>query len=534
MTAESRSDQALNDPFTDIYTAYSQVTDTTANDIDLRKYPLSWKTAKIYISASIGGLLFGYDGGAIAGLLMSIRPRDLALQELKDYQRGLITGTAGLGAFVGSICAFPLADRLGRKRTIGLCSVLFTLAAIDMALAQSLPVLVAGRLVLGIAVGIAAQCIPIYLSEVSPSSARGTILALNTLAITSGQLFSCVLSWLIYHKTGAWRVLFGLGGLPAIILLLLLNSLPESPRWLLLKGDPRAARKSLQVIYPRASGIEIVNKMVNIVRNMSSVSNNLEETRPLLCSDTSSRSLRNSSFDLDAFTAETANITDVVRSQDSGSFKMDPRTRRALIVGCVLMFFQQATGFNAFVYYSPFIFSKIGVKDPLLPAVAVASINFFFTIVAMYVVDKSGRRNVLLSTIWIMTLGLVVSTVGFQYKLPAVFLTALLVYVAAYAVGMGAIPWMSVEFLPLNQRSFGASCITCTNWLTNAALSLSFLPLVKGFGNEYTMSLFAVMTALDWCFVYFWYPEVKGLSLEEIGQVFENGIDVNYVYRKYH
>ncbi|CEP60299.1 Cin10p LALA0_S01e07536g [Lachancea lanzarotensis] len=531
MAAESSNDRSRNDPFTDIYTAYSQVTDTTANDIDLRQYPLSWKTAKIYISASIGGLLFGYDGGTIAGVLMSLRPQDLGLKELKDYQKGFITGTAGLGAFIGSICAFPLADRLGRKRTIGLCSMLFAIAAIDMASAQSLPALVAGRLLLGIAVGIAAQCIPIYLSEVSPSSARGTILALNTLAITSGQLFSCVLSWFIHNHTGGWRILFALGGLPAVVLLLLVNSLPESPRWLLFTGNPRAAQESLHVIYPKASKIEIVNKLVSFVNNMSSISTNEEESAPLL---RSSYSARNDSFDIEALISETTSNMAGATAQRGGRTKMDPRTRRALIVGCVLMFFQQSTGFNAFVYYSPFIFSKIGVEDPLLPAVAVASINFLFTIVAMYVVDRSGRRSVLLHTIWIMTLGLIVSTVGFQYKVPATFLAALLVYVAAYAVGMGAIPWMSVEFLPLNQRSFGASCITCTNWLTNSALSISFLPLVRGFGNECTMTLFTVMTALNWCFVYFWYPEVKGLSLEEIGQVFENGIDVHYVYRKYH
>ncbi|SCU94985.1 LAME_0F10220g1_1 [Lachancea meyersii CBS 8951] len=534
MATESPSLQTRNDHYTDIYRTYSQATDTTANDIDLRKYPLSWKTVKIYMSASIGGLLFGYDGGAIAGVLLAIRPQDLQLEDLKDYQKGLITGTAGFGAFCGSICAFPLADRLGRKRTIGLCSVLFTLAAIIMALAKSLSVLVAGRLILGTAVGIAAQCVPIYLSEVSPSSARGTILALNTLAITSGQLLACTLSWFIINQPYAWRLLFALGGLPAVMLLILLKSLPESPRWLLLTGSPQEARESLCVIYPKASDVQIINKMVKIMRNMSIIHREGENS-PLLSRERPAHTILGNSAEAENEVMQRANITtDLQWPQSEIATKMDSRTRRALFVGCILMFFQQATGFNAFVYYSPLIFSEIGVDDSLLPAVAVAFINFVFTGVAMRVVDRSGRRSVLLTTVWIMTLGLIVCSVGFQYKVSAIFLIALLVYVAAYAVGMGTVPWMSVEFLPLSHRSFGASCITCTNWLTNSAISFSFLPLVKEFGNEFTMTLFALMTALDWFFIYFWYPEVKGLSLEEIGQVFEDGIDVHYVYRKYH
>ncbi|SCV06074.1 LANO_0H21528g1_1 [Lachancea nothofagi CBS 11611] len=521
--------------FTDMYRTHSQTTDTTANDIDLRQYPLSWKTIRIYLSASIGGLLFGYDGGAIAGVLVALKPGDLGLETLEDYQKGVITATAAFGSFCGSISAFPLADRLGRKKTLGFSSLLFIIAAIVMASAVHFPVLLSGRLTLGFAVGIAAQCVPVYLSEVSPSSARGTILTLNTLAITGGQLFASTLSWFIIDKPYAWRILFALSAVPAGILLILLDTIPESPRWLFLTNQPHQARESLTIIYPMASELEILNKMVKMVRDLSKLRAIQRETQPLINRDRPLFKRFSTSLDYENYLREIAyssRVSDVPHPHLK--HKMDPRTRRALIVGCILMFFQQATGFNAFVYYSPVVFSRINVNDPLLPAIAIAGINFIFTGIAMRVVDKSGRRTILLNTIWIMTVALATSCTGFQYSSSALFLTSLLVYVAAYATGMGAVPWMSVEFLPLNQRSFGASCITCTNWLTNATISVLFLPLINKFGDKPTMLSFALMTALNWLFVYSWYPEVKGLSLEEIGQVFENGIDVDYVYRKYH
>lgn len=214
--------------------------------------------------------------------------------------------------------------------------------------------------------------------------------------------------------------------------------------------------------------------------------------------------------------------------------RMEPRAKRALTVGCVLMFFQQITGFNAFMYYATIIFANLKVENPLIPAMAVAFTNFIFTFVALKLVDSVGRRSTLLCTVFIMIIGLLLSSVGFARTDTRLIITSLLIFVAAYASGMGAIPWSTVELLPLNRRSFGSGCISCVNWLTNAIVSMSYLSIMNRVGNEHTMMIFVFFAVLNWIFVYFFFPEVKGLSLEEIGKVFENGIDVHYVYRNYH
>ncbi|KAM3162086.1 MFS domain-containing protein [Lachancea thermotolerans] len=537
MATEGPSSTEVDEVYSDLYSAYSQLTDTTAKDIDHRRYPLNCKTVKIYLVASIGGLLFGYDTGVIAGVLLGLRPQDLGLDNLGDFNKELITGITGIGSVLGSIVAFPTADYLGRKIALALCSIIFCISAVIMALSTSLFTLVTGRLVVGVAVGIAAQCVPVYLSEVSPSSVRGSVMTINSSAITGGQLIACVVAWILSGKPHSWRYLFGLSAIPAIVLMCLLKFIPESPRWLLLGDKPQLAREALEVIYADASDLEISNKLLKMVRDLTKLRCYQDESQPFIsrAPGINKRLSSNSSLD---YASHARSIPpsnrSVQRPFSSKKHKMEPRTRRALFVGCILMFFQQATGFNAFIYYSPVILTRIGVSNPLLPAIAIAAVNFIFTGVAMQAVDRWGRRSTLLYTIWIMALGLIVGSVGLQYGNPALFLASLLVYVAGYASGLGSIPWLSVEFLPLNQRSLGASVIACTNWLTNFGISISFLSTMTLVGGQASMLIFAAITTVSWLFVCFCYPEVKGLSLEEIGQIFEEGVDIHYVYRKYH
>lgn len=390
---------------------------------------------------------------------------------------------------------------------------------------------------MGVAIGIAAQCVPLYLSEISPSSRRGTILAFNTSAITGGQLLASLIAWAIIDKPNSWRYLFGASAIPSLLLLFTLKFIPESPRWLLLTEQPQRAREAIETMYPEASELEINDKLTKMGRDLTKLRKYQDENQPLLSRRPEASRRYNSGSSSDNI-ALARDFTHSIRSNNRRGLKikhkLEPRTRRALLVGCLLMFFQQATGFNAFIYYSPVILLRIGVSDPLLPAIGIAFVNFAFTGVAMKVVDHYGRRTALLYTVWIMTVGLIVGSAGLQYNNSSLFLGSLLVFIAGYAAGIGSVPWMSVEFLPLNQRSFGASCIACTNWFTNFAVSISFLSMIRIIGGEASMLIFAAMSALGWLFVYFWYPEVKGLSLEEIGQVFETGIDVHYVYRKYH
>ncbi|CCK69564.1 Cin10p KNAG_0C04620 [Huiozyma naganishii CBS 8797] len=535
--------------FSDCYSTMSQITATTVNDIEQLPYRITLRMALILFAATIGGLLFGYDTGVISGVLINLDPADLNRTEMTSLNEEFITASTSVGSFFGSLLAFPLADKAGRKFTLAACCVVFVVAAIWMALSSSLIWLVSGRMIVGVAVGAAAQCVPIYLSEISPAKVRGFILTLNSVAITGGQLLSYIIAYFLGDARHAWRYLFAISAIPAIFFLLVLDFVPESPRWLISKGKLAETQHAIKLVYPTATEVQIVYKMKKLVHDINRL-HNYEDIAPLMCTFRNSpdvnipntrraSTLQQQARSERALSDSSTPLIMVPRNASSNQLprkvhKMEPRTKRALFVGCMLMVFQQITGFNAFMYYSPIIFSKFDVTNPLLPAMAVALTNFVFTFVALRYVDTVGRRSMLLYTIWTMTFGLLFSTMGFSRDNVNILLASIVVYVGGYASALGTVPWGSVEFLPLNRRSFGASCISCTNWLTNALVSMTYLSLMAKIGNQDTMLLFAFFTVLAWFFVYFCYPEVKGLTLEEIGKVYENGIDVHYIYRNYH
>lgn len=534
-----------DDVYSDLYSAFSQVTSTTANDIDQLPYSFTLKTCLILVGATVGGLLFGYDTGVISGVLLTLRPQDISRSILTDFDKELITSMTGVGSFFGSMLGFPLADKYGRKMTLAYCCLVFIIAAIWMAISTTLLFLVMGRFVVGIAVGIAAQCIPVFMSEISPSKIRGTILTLNSLAITGGQLASYVMSLLFANVEHSWRYLFGLSAIPGLIFILLLDFIPESPRWLISIGNIPKAYESLKIIYPKATSQQLALKLKRLIVDLNKLRKYQNIDEPLFRRSSSSFFRYNSVSNSLQFSLEESGNERVTSDSSTPTaqnilgrhkrvYRMEPKARRALLVGCVLMFFQQITGFNAFMYYATIIFSDLDIKNPLVPAIAVAFTNFMFTFVALRLVDSIGRRITLLYTVSLMTLALLLSSFAFARDNTTLVIATILVFVASYASGMGAIPWTTVEFLPLNRRSFGSGCISCTNWLTNAVVSMSYLSVMNRFGNERTMLIFAFFSFLNWIFVYFKFPEVKGLTLEEIGRIFEDGIDVHYVYRNYH
>lgn len=451
-----------------------------------------------------------------------------------------------------------MADRCGRRKTLAICCFIFIIAALWMAGSTTLLLLVLGRFIVGCAVGVAAQCVPIYLSEISPSSIRGFILTLNSLAITGGQLLSYIVAYFLANVNHSWRYLFGISSIPAIIFILLLDFIPESPRWLISKGEFSEAHKSLTMIYPTASHYQVNLKLRKLIIDLGKLRHYQDIEEPLLIRSRSFLRSLNSSllsqnreqstaaggpiqpqpFTSIAGLASIADLTAPIpippRTSKKHVHKMEARTKRALIIGCVLMFFQQITGFNAFMYYAAVIFSKLNLENPLLPAILVALTNFLFTFVALRYVDKIGKRLMLLYTLVVMSIGLLLVSIGFDKNNMILILISIVIFVGGYASALGTVPWTCVEFLPLNRRAFGSSCISCTNWLTNAIVALSYLSLMDSIGNGNTMLIFAGFTSLAWLFVYFFYPEVKGLSLEEIGKVFEHGIDVHTVYRNYY
>lgn len=553
----------------------SVISTATDDNIDNLPITLNFKTIATFLGATIGGLLFGYDTGVISGVLASLQPSDLSREEFTNFDKELITSITSLGSFFGSMLSFPIADHYGRRPTLAVCCVIFTIASIAMAVAKSLNFLIFGRLLVGFAIGIAAQCIPVYLSEMSPTKIRGKILALNVIAITSGQLFSYILAIILYDVSNSWRYLFAFAAIPAVLFLLLLDFIPESPRWLIAKGRINEASHSLKLIYNNATNNQVNQKLKNLLfdmyklRNISLSQNespsNYTELRNVQLqtrivnitnpTQTQQQSLLSSSDGPNSKSTSTdrlvvnnnansifvpSSTTNDTLTQDTFSkmkfndiFQLSPSTRRALAVGCILMMFQQISGFNAFMYYTATTFKKLHIKNPLYSALTVAATNFLFTVITFFFIDSHGRRKILLLTIPLMTFSLLLSSIGFRHNDSTLILISLSTFVAAYASGMGIIPWNSVEFLPLSKRAFGASCISSVNWLSNALISLTYLSMVDGFGAEATMLIFAIVTLLNWFFVWFWYPDVRGLSLEEIAEVFKDGIDINYVYRNY-
>ncbi|KAG0654366.1 hypothetical protein C6P45_003413 [Maudiozyma exigua] len=541
--SSSSSSQLLShdDFYSDCYSTFSQITTSTINDIDHLPYVINLRTVTIIIGATIGGLLFGYDTGVISGVLLYLKPSDLQRLQITDLQKEFITSSTSIGSFLGSLISFKLADYYGRRITLAICCAIFILASILMSMAHTLSILIMGRLIVGLAIGTAAQCIPIYLSEISPARIRGFMLTLNSIAITGGQLLSYIISYYLKDTLHSWRYLFGIAALPALLFILILDFIPESPRWLAYTHQYAEAQNSLRMLYPNANSLQINLKLRKLIMTINKLqkyeTSNVTNDNILSATTNAHILLENTS---PATIIQQQNINRNTRRNnntiqlDTKRRKMEPKTKRALIIGCILMFFQQVSGFNAFMYYSPIIFSKLDTNNPLIPAMLIAATNFIFTFVALSLVDTLGRRAILLYTIWIMILGLLLASIGFDHNNINLLLGSLIMYVAGYASALGTVPWSSVEFLPLNQRSFGASCISCTNWLTNTIVSLTYLSIMNTIGNENTMICFAFFMLLAWGFVFIWYPEVKGLSLEEIGEVFANGIDVHYIYRNYY
>lgn len=469
---------------------------------DIENQPNWWPGASIVllIGALLGGLLSGYDTGVVAGVLLALKPGDIARTIISDTDRSLIASSTAMGALFGSLIAGRTANQYGRRTTLLWSGLIFTGSSVWLALATSLSSLALARLSVGIAIGAASQCTPLLLSELAPTKIRGAILSCYTLSVTAGQCLAYFAAFTLSNRDQSWRILFALGFPPSLLYCCALIIFPESPRWYITQGEYDDAHRSLQAVYPTATHLQVSRKIQALAHDLVA-----EESQALL-----------------------PNVASTYKKPKIS------HTIRGLVIGCTLMAFQQLSGFNALMYYATIIFKRLGTESPLIPAMCIAATNFFFTIFAILVVDNIGRRSMLLYTLWVMPLALVSASSGLKSGNFTTIVISILLYVAAYASALGTVPWTCVEFLPMEQRSLGASCFSCTNWITNTIVSASFLSMVTKLGVSCTFLIFSFICCMSWVFVYFWFPEVKGLTLEEINQVFKNGIDVNYVYRNYH
>ena len=482
----------------------------------------------VTLSAGISGLLFGYDTGVISATLVSIGT-DLGGKHLTTWDKSSITAITSLCALLTAPETGYLADKYGRRAVILLGNLLFILGAIVQAVSSNVAVMIAGRSLVGAAIGYASCATPLYITEMSPARIRGRLVTIQSLFITGGQVLAYLIGWALSHAGSGWRWMVGLGAVPAILQLFLLFRMPETPRWLAKCGKEERARDVITKLY---NGLpeDLRQNTVNSV--LTSIQAEIEEegsaaARP----DVHGTRYKSSPA---SFTHTIIRLVYV------------PANRRALTIACMLQGLQQLCGFNSLMYFSATIFAMVGFNSPIAASLSIALTNFVFTVLAFNYIDTVGRRKILLRSIPFMTLGLAVCGLAFLFVYsspvdsnhtdvyfwngspwPPLLLLSMILYVASYAIGLGCVPWQQSELFPLQVRSLGSGLATATNWSSNFVIGISFLPLMAAIGPTWTFWLYAVICAVGWVGVFKIYPETAGLELEGIGMLLRNGWGVN-------
>ncbi|KAF5649724.1 Myo-inositol transporter 1 [Fusarium tjaetaba] len=472
-------------------------------------------------AAGISGLLFGYDTGVVSATLVSIGT-SLSNRELTSMDKSIITSSTSLFALIISPFSSVLADRLGRKHVILYADILFIAGALLQAWSSTVPIMVAGRCIIGAGVGAASFVVPLYIAEIAPAAHRGRLVTLNIMFITLGQVIAYIIGWAFStygHAETGWRWMVGLGALPAIVQGSMIAFMPETPRWLVKVGRSSTAKEVIR----RVNGDTLQHNADVIIKEIELEVRDEYEAQRL-------RDLRASG-----------------RWKWLGGWELlvsEGRNRRALAIACLLQGLQQLCGFNSLMYFSATIFTVIGFQSPTLTSMVVAVTNFLGTVAALGLVDRIGRRRVLLYSIPFMIAGLLLSAYGFSFlslvagvnttpdEPPATsghemaaltILVSIMVYVAAYALGLGNVPWMQSELFPLAVRSLGSGVATSTSWAANFVIGLTFLPLMDLLSPSWTFVLYACICGVGYFLVWRIYPETAGLSLEEATALLDDG-----------
>jgi MFS transporter, SP family, xylose:H+ symportor len=435
------------------------------------------------IVSALGSLLFGFDTAVISGTTKSIT----AFFGLTDVSLGWTVSIALWGTVIGSIIIGKPGDVYGRKAMLFLCGILYLFSALGCAFASSWTILLVARFLGGLAIGAASVMAPMYIAEIAPGRLRGRLVAVAQFNIVLGILIAFFSNMLIYRIMGdnpvAWRWMFGVMAFPAALFFLLLFLVPESPRWLVKKSLVDQARSVLKKV-----GAENVE-------------------------------------------AELADIVASLRAEaGQGATKLfQKKYSFAILCAMLLAIFNQLSGINVIMYYAPMIFEKAGASadSSMLQAVAVGATNLFFTTVAMFFIDKLGRKTLLLIGAVGMCLSL--AGAGMHYLNPnfligvdvVVFIVG---FIAFFAFSQGAVIWVFLaEIFPNKVRAQGQSLGSFTHWILNAIIGLAFPIALTRFGGGSIFMFFSLMMVPFFIFVWRMMPETKGKSLEELEKIIVRG-----------
>jgi sugar porter (SP) family MFS transporter len=430
----------------------------------------------IAILAALGGFLFGYDTGVVGGALPLITHK----LHLDAGGESWVTGSLLLGAVTGAFMSGFLADRIGRKWTLFVAGVIYTAAAIASSLTSTLLLLGIARGVLGLAVGTASFVAPMYIGEHSPKELRGGMTALNQVAITSGILIAYFVDDAFKGYVSGWQWMFGLGAAPGVILAIAMLFVPETPRWLVEHGREDKAKEVLTRNRSGANADEEIKEIREIAEEEGRVS-----------------------------------VRDLIGD----------RVRPLLIIGVTLAVVQQLIGINTVIYYGATIlgFAGLSISSSIAQAVFIGAINLLGAIVAVFLLDRVGRRAPLMIGTAGSVIGLIVLgwyfDMGpkFEHANPVIALVAMMFYIFMFEISLGPIFWVMIsEIFPLRARAKAMAVCTMFNWMFNFFVSFWFLDLVKAIGQAETFWLYALFGVAAIIFFAWKVPETKNRSLEQI------------------
>lgn len=428
--------------------------------------------------ASLGGLLSGFDTGVISGALLFINDT----WPLDSLTKGWVVSSALVGAVLGAAANGILADIYGRKKIIIATAVIFALGSILCGFATSVSWLIAGRMILGLAIGMVNFVVPLYLSEISPQKIRGMLVSLYQLAITAGILFSYLINRLFALSEYNWRWMLGCGLIPALILIIGISFLGDTPRWLISKKREDEAKHIFKKISPE----------IDIDRHIADIKSSME-------------------------TPDNAKKT---------ASNFQPRMLTPLLIGIGMMFMQICTGINTIIYYTATIFTAAGFTDTLsalYATIGIGFVNFFMTFVAILFTDKLGRKPLLYAGLSGMTASLLILGGSFYLtdilgpNLKWIAVGSVVIYIACFAFSLGPIGWIIIsEIMPLKIRGLAMSICTMANFGFNFLIALTFPVLIEHIGEAYTFWIFGIVGIFSLWFTFRYIPETKGRSLEQI------------------
>ena len=427
------------------------------------------------IVVALGGFLFGFDTAVISGAEQDIK----RIWELSDELHGVAIGIALYGTVVGALLGGIPATRFGRKKTLLWIGIFYLISAFGSALAPGVSIFMCFRVLGGLAIGASSVIAPMYITEIAPAKNRGKLVATFQFNIVFGILMAYFSNFLLEGVGGndSWRIMLGVVAIPALIYCILVCFVPESPRWLIVhRGDYAGARKTLEVSDPE--GVEEAIKALH---------QSIEEEH----------------------------------QKESFWVFLSKKYARLIFLAILIAFFNQLSGINAVIYFAPRIFelAGIGKQAAFLQSTGIGLVNLVFTMLGLYLIDRIGRKKLMLigSIGYILSLASVAAVFYFGDAGGMVVPLLLFLFIASHAIGQGTVIWVFIsEIFPNNVRAYGQSVGCTTHWVLASIITTKFPGMEVKFGPAPIFLFFTCMMVLQLYWVIFKMPETKGVPLEDL------------------